>query len=50
MPSLMTSLVTHFDAESVSPDDYRLIQVFCHKYSFVLFYIIVIRLEAWLIL
>ena len=33
---------------SVSPDDYRswrLIQVFWHKYSF---YIIVIRLEAWL--
>ena len=36
---------------SGSPDDFRsfrLIQVFCHKYSFVLFYIIVIRLEAWL--
>ena len=36
---------------SVSPDDYRscrLIQVFCHKKSFVFFYIIVIRLEAWL--
>ena len=34
---------------SVSPDDYRscrLIQVFCHKYSFVFFYIIVIQLEA----
>ena len=36
---------------SVSPDSYkscRLIQVFCHKYSFVFFYFIVIRLEAWL--
>ena len=36
---------------SVSSDDYRscrLIQVFCHKYSVVFFYIIVIRLEAWL--
>ena len=35
----------------VSPDDYRscrLIQVFCHNYSFVFFYIIVIQLEAWL--
>ena len=29
---------------SVSPNDYRLIEVFCHKYSFVFFYIIVIRL------
>ena len=28
---------------------YRLIHIFCHKYSFVLFYIIVIRLEAWLL-
>ena len=36
---------------SVRADGYRscrLIQVFCHKYSFVFFYIIVIRLEAWL--
>ena len=36
---------------SVSPDDYRscrLIQVFCHKYSFVFVCIIVIRLEAGL--
>ena len=36
---------------SVRPDDYRscrLIQVFCLKYCFVFFYIIVIRLEAWL--
>ena len=36
---------------SVCPDDYRscrLIQLFCHKYSFVFLYIIVIRLEAWL--
>ena len=36
---------------SISPDDYRscrLIQVFCHKYSVVFFYTIVIRLEAWL--
>ena len=36
---------------SVSPDDYRsyrLVQVFCHKYSFVFFYIFVSRLEAWL--
>ena len=31
------------------PDEYRFIQVFCHKYSFVFFYIIVTRLEAWLI-
>ena len=28
---------------------YRLIHIFCHKYSFVLFYIIVIWLEAWLL-
>ena len=49
----MTSLISHFDTEfsilSVSPDDYRLIQVFCHECSFVFFNIIVIRLEAWLI-
>ena len=35
----------------VSPDDYRscrLIQVFCHNYSFVFFCIIAIGLEAWL--
>ena len=31
---------------SVSPDDYGLIQIFCNKYSFLVFYIIVIRLEA----
>ena len=55
MSSLMTSHVAHFDAKyfflSVSPDDYRscrLVQVFCHKYSFVFFYIFVTRLEAWL--
>ena len=55
MTSLMMSFVSHFDVEciflSVSPDDYRScrsIQVFCHKYSFVSFYIIVIWLEAWL--
>ena len=57
MKSLMTSIVLHFDADqflytiSVSPDDYRscrLIEIFCHKYSFVFFYIIVIQLKAWL--
>ena len=49
MTSLITSLVSHFDAEKNSSDDYRscrLIQVFCHKYSFVFFYIIVILLEV----
>ena len=49
----MTSLMSHFDAGfislSVSSGDYRLIGVFCHKYFFVFFYIIVIRFEAWLI-
>ena len=52
--SLMTSLVSplwRWIFLSVSPDDYRscrLIQVFCLKYSFVFFYIIVFLLEAWL--
>ena len=47
--SLITSLVWHFDTKNSFVYLYRLIQMFCHEYSYVLFYIIVIRLEAWLI-
>ena len=50
MTSLLTSLVSHFDAEyfflSVSTNDFRLIQAFGHNHSFVFFYISVILLEA----
>ena len=49
MTSLMTSLVSYIDADYIYLYLYRLIQVLCHKYSFVFFYIIVIRLDAWLI-
>ena len=47
---LSRTLTLNYFFLSVIPDDYRscrLIQVFCHKYSFVFFYIIMIRLEAW---